>query len=102
MLSGYVFVLFRVSLDRFHCISLICTFISSLVNGGWTAWARQEGTCRSNCQRTVSLTRTCTNPAPSGNGQPCSGPTTDSIIETCTGGFCVGGNLLWLSLEKTT
>ena len=43
------------------------------VNGGWSSWSSCSLSCGGGTQ-----TRTCTNPAPSGGGAPCSGPSSQS------------------------
>lgn len=43
------------------------------VNGGWTAWSACSRPCGGGTQ-----TRSCTNPAPSCGGLPCSGPTSQA------------------------
>ncbi|XP_041355628.1 SCO-spondin-like isoform X3 [Gigantopelta aegis] len=77
--------------------------VGGAVNGQWSAWIRSNvGFCQSNCQRSVSLTRTCTNPAPSGGGQQCSGVTSDTITESCSGGNCRIVNGQWSAWTRTT
>ncbi|XP_041356055.1 coadhesin-like [Gigantopelta aegis] len=73
-----------------------CQYKPCPLNGQWSAWTRQTvGFCQSTCKRTVSLTRSCTNPAPSGGGQQCMGSTSNTITEDCTGGNCNGVNGQW-------
>ena len=55
------------------------------VDGGWSAWS--PASCPTACGQPAStLTRTCTNPTPSGGGADCSGSATQSCSATpaCT------------------
>jgi hypothetical protein len=47
------------------------------VDGGWSEWSR--------CDEDCTMSRTCTNPTPSCQGDPCEG----SSSKNCTGGDCV-------------
>ena len=57
-----------------------CPAPTPVVNGAWSAW----GVCSSSCTQK----RTCTNPAPSGGGAACTGPST----QTCSGGACTAAS----------
>ncbi len=58
--------------DSYQCVNMPFTVASPNVNGGWSPWST---TCSATCGGGV-LTRTCTNPAPSGTGTPCVGEST--------------------------
>ncbi|KAL5010908.1 hypothetical protein ScPMuIL_013213 [Solemya velum] len=69
--------------------------------GEWTPW----GSCQQTCgEETLTYNRTCDNPAPSANGQPCSGD--DEKTESCGHDQCpVDGNwgewTPWGSCQQT-
>ncbi|XP_041355607.1 uncharacterized protein LOC121373200 isoform X4 [Gigantopelta aegis] len=91
------------SLTTSLLLQLTPVCVGGAVNGQWSAWVRSNvGFCQSNCQRSVSLTRTCTNPAPSGGGQQCSGVTSDTITESCSGDNCRTVNGQWSAWTRTT
>lgn len=52
-------------------------------DGGWTEW-EDVTIC---CNGVKNVTRTCTNPAPSGNGTSCAGPS--RLTQTCAPDECV-------------
>jgi hypothetical protein len=58
--------------DVFSCVNMPFTVAPLNVNGGWSPWST---TCSATCGGGV-LTRTCTNPAPSGTGTQCVGEAT--------------------------
>ncbi|XP_067656133.1 uncharacterized protein [Haliotis asinina] len=66
------------------------------VDGNWTEWTVATGVCSVSCgggTRTISRSRTCTNPAPSNGGRDCVGSPTDQYTESCnTNGCPVDGN----------
>ena len=76
-------------------MNIVNQTLSMSVDGGWSQWvvsARTE--CSKTCgtgSQTITETRTCTNPSPSGPGaRPCSGDSrrtsaADCIIQACTG-----------------
>jgi len=53
-----------------------------VVNGNWSDWS-PAGACNVGTNE-MALTRTCTNPAPSGGGAPC--PGVDTMTRVCTCG----------------
>ena len=58
------------------------------VHGGWSQWAESGRTeCSTTCgagSLTITETRTCTNPPPSGRGaRPCSGDSSRSVTADC-------------------
>ncbi len=64
------------------------------IDGGWSAWSdwTSASACTGACgaaTRTEQRTRTCTAPAPSGGGSPCSGPAVESRAASCTPSGCV-------------
>jgi hypothetical protein len=58
--------------DSYQCVNMPFTVAPLNVNGGWSPWST---TCSATCGGGV-LTRTCTNPAPSGTGTQCVGEAT--------------------------
>ena len=63
------------------------------VHGGWSQWAESGRTeCSTSCgagSLTITETRTCTNPPPSGRGaRPCSGDSSRSVTADCNLGPC--------------
>ena len=65
------------------CVGLDYQYVSCAplilkINGGWSAW-ENSGTC--SLAGTQTQKRSCTNPAPSNGGAPCSGSDTQSV--TC-------------------
>ncbi|XP_041356393.1 coadhesin-like isoform X2 [Gigantopelta aegis] len=78
------------------------TIVPSGVNGEWSDWRRTHFTsCQTGCVRTVKLTRTCTNPAPSGGGRQCNGSITAEILETCMGDNCLKVDGEWSNWRRT-
>ena len=63
------------------------------MDGGWGNWGPCSSNCPTDClqerKKSRIRTRTCTNPAPEGDGNDCSGESTDQ--QTC------GGKLLFAS-----
>ncbi|XP_046331636.2 SCO-spondin-like [Haliotis rufescens] len=74
------------------------------IDGNWTEWTVTTGNCSASCgggSRTISRTRTCTNPAPSNGGADCVGSATGDYLENCnTVGYPVDGN--WTEWAVTT
>ncbi|XP_067653612.1 SCO-spondin-like isoform X2 [Haliotis asinina] len=80
-----------------------CNFADCVVNGGftlWTAWTNPP--CGITCGRRTEIRtriRSCTNPAPSNGGIPCSGPIIDILPKSCDFSPCVvpvnGGFTQW-------
>jgi hypothetical protein len=67
------------------CVAGKCTAQCSPVDGGWTAWG--ESACSKECGGgTKTLTRSCSNPAPSCGGQNCQGES--SKTEACNTQSC--------------
>ena len=57
-------------------------------DGGWSEWIAED-ICSASCgQGTVPRKRSCTNPAPSGRGDDCQGPSED--VYPCTMEACPG------------
>ncbi|XP_048251341.1 SCO-spondin-like [Haliotis rufescens] len=79
-----------------------CVLSACPVNGGYTLWTQWTNppcgiTCGSRTDVTRTRTRSCTNPAPSNGGQPCTGPILDSQTTQCSFSPCPvnGGLTLW-------
>ena len=69
-----------------------------IVDGGWSAWSPCSLTCGSGTQ-----TRTCDNPSPSGNGAPCSGPSSQTCnTQSCGRIKCLGLNQCGLDTNDTS
>ena len=76
----------------FKHTQIIC---SLSVHGGWSQWAESGRTaCSKSCgtgSQTITETRTCTNPPPSGRGaRPCSGDSRRTSTATCNTQACPG------------
>ncbi|KAJ8322347.1 hypothetical protein KUTeg_000818 [Tegillarca granosa] len=66
--------------------SCLLTHCPLIVNGGWSSWVKY-GQCTVSCGGgNIMLRRTCSNPAPSGGGSPCSG--SDSTKKSGDMKFC--------------
>ncbi|XP_048251347.1 uncharacterized protein LOC124113205 isoform X2 [Haliotis rufescens] len=80
-----------------------CDFAACTVNGGFTLWTQWTNPpCGITCGRRTEIrtrTRSCTNPAPSNGGTPCSGPIIDILPKSCDFTPCVvavnGGFTQW-------
>lgn len=57
--------------------------IGSDIDGGWSDWA-EDGVC---CDGKVQVSRTCTNPSPSGKGADCAGPANST--QPCSPDLCL-------------
>jgi hypothetical protein len=78
--------------------SKIKTPIVTPVNGGWSSWT--NGNCSVSCGTvTLTETRSCNNPVPSGNGSNCSGSSTENI--PCNTQKCVAVNGGWSSWKSS-
>jgi len=63
--------------------------IVHLVDGGWSQWG-QWSDCSTTCDLGVkNRSRTCTDPVPQENGQPCNGSDEDAV--QCMLSYCPGG-----------
>ncbi|XP_046546417.1 SCO-spondin-like, partial [Haliotis rubra] len=80
-----------------------CNFSACVVNGGFTLWTEWTNPpCGITCGNRTEIrtrTRSCTNPAPSNGGLPCSGPIIDILAKKCDFSPCVvpvnGGFTEW-------
>lgn len=82
----YRFV-FSISLNFMYVFNNVLIF--GTVNGGWSAWSSWSE-CHSRCAKGGQRrTRTCTNPAPMNDGQPCLGPAVQKMDcnSACPGEF---------------
>ncbi|XP_046331621.2 uncharacterized protein LOC124114874 isoform X1 [Haliotis rufescens] len=83
-----------------------CSTNGCPVDGNWTEWTVTTGDCSASCgggSRTISRTRTCTNPAPSNGGADCVGSATGDYSETCNAARCPvhGGWSTWIITTST-
>ncbi|XP_071100024.1 SCO-spondin-like isoform X1 [Haliotis cracherodii] len=79
-----------------------CTVPSCPVDGGLTLWSVWNNppcgsTCGRTATKTVSRSRSCTNPTPSAGGRPCTEPTTETDQRNCNLPDCAvnGGISQW-------
>ncbi|XP_046331628.2 protein PIF-like [Haliotis rufescens] len=71
----------EVSASVLDLVKLVCK-----VDGNWTEWTVTTGACSASCgggSRTISRTRTCTDPEPSNGGADCVGSDREDYTETC-------------------
>jgi len=61
------------------CWGSTCQYLLCPVDGVFSAWTA----CNASCNIAGTQTRTCSNPAPSGGGRPCVGPTSQSCVGAC-------------------
>ncbi|XP_046331615.2 SCO-spondin-like [Haliotis rufescens] len=78
------------------------SYVHIPVNGGWALWTDAVTVCSASCgggSRTISRTRTCTNPPPQHGGQSCVGATSATYTESCSTSHCPvhGGWSEWAS-----
>ena len=97
----------------FKHMQIMC---SLSVHGGWSQWAESGRTeCSKTCgtgSLTITETRTCTNPPPSGRGaRPCSGDSSRTSTADCKTQACPGKSTdfvteslssHWVTLERRT
>ncbi|XP_046560080.1 coadhesin-like [Haliotis rubra] len=79
----------------------VCNTNGCPVDGNWTEWTVTEGVCSASCgggSRTISRSRTCTNPSPSNGGENCVGSRTGRYTEICNTNRCLvdGGWSNWI------
>ncbi|XP_046559555.1 protein PIF-like, partial [Haliotis rubra] len=78
-------------------VSEACNDGGCPVNGNWSEWVETSTACSVSCgrgSRTITRTRTCTNPSPSNGGLDCQGSNTETVSEACNDGGCpVPGDL---------
>ncbi|XP_048241736.1 SCO-spondin-like [Haliotis rufescens] len=70
------------------------TTCATAVNGNWGQWTQWSGstcpaTCGSTARRSLSRSRTCTDPAPSNGGASCPGQSSQSETRECGPATCV-------------